>query len=90
MNVTKIEKTLNCPILILQPVSEGDIGKIINAMSTSTASCDDGFSVRIIKACSPVSVPLTTRLVSMGIMQYHVPYRWKHACATAIYKAGDR
>ncbi len=84
------ESVLDCPPLTLHLTDETEIRKIVSGLSISTASGDDGFSPRIIKAGLPVFIPLITHLINKSITCRIVPPKWKHACITPIYKAGDQ
>ena len=84
------ETVVECNPLILQPVSEAEIRKIVINLSLNVASGDDGFSPKIIKAALPVFVPIITALVNKSIRSKVVPNKWKHACITPIYKSGDK
>ena len=84
------ENSLECPLLTLHLTNENEVSKIVQNLSVNTASGDDGFSARIIKAALPVFIPIITNLINQSIIQKIVPQKWKHACVTPIFKAGDK
>ncbi len=86
----KTETTLSCPPFLLHLTNEAEVTKIIQNLSIHTASGDDGFSARIIKAALLVFIPIITTLINWGIKQKVVPKKWKHACVTPIFKSGNK
>ena len=84
------ETSIDCQPMTLKLTNEKEVSKIIAGLSVHTASGDDGFSAKIIKAALPVFVPLITIIINKSILNQVVPQKWKHACITPIFKSGDR
>ena len=54
----------NTPLFAFQPITTGDVHKIIKSLPSNKASCCDKVNAKILKDSSPVIAPIITSLIN--------------------------
>ena len=67
-----------------------EINELLFAISDGKATGAGGITVRFLKLCSAVTVPIITHIVNVSIISCIVPDDWKVAEVIPLFKDGDR
>ena len=79
----------NTSLFAFQPISTGDVHKIIKSLPSNKAPGCDKVNVKILKDSSPVIAPMTTSLINNSFTLSTFPLLWKKAEIVLILKSGD-
>ena len=70
-------------------VTEEDVSKIIKNLPSNKTPGYDKVTARVLKASSPVTVPIITNLINGSFSDNTFPNAWKMAEVVPIQKSGD-
>ena len=69
----------NTPLFAFQPITTGDVHKIIKSLPSNKAPCCDKVNAKILKDSSPVIAPIITSLINNSFTLSTFPLPWKKA-----------
>ena len=67
----------NTPLFAFQPITTGDVHKIIKSLPSNKAPGCDKVNVKILKDSSPVIAPIITSLINNAFTLSTFPLPWK-------------
>ena len=79
----------NTPLFAFQPITTGDVHKIIKSLPSNKAPGCDKVNAKILKDSSPVIAPIITSLIYNSFTLSTFPLPWKKAEIVPILKSGD-
>lgn len=74
--------------LLLKPITENEIARIINKFHDKTSSGDDLISQKLLKQVKTELIPIVKKLINLSIHEKKYPDRLKIAKVIPIYKSG--
>ena len=80
----------NTPLFAFQPITTGDVHKIIKSLPSNKAPGCDKVNAKILKDSSPVIAPIITSLINNSFTLSSFTLSWKKAEIVPILKSGDR
>ena len=80
----------NTPLFAFQPITTGDVHKIMKGLPSNKAPGCEKVTAKILKDSSPVIVPIITSLINNSFTLSTFPLPWKKAEIVPILKSGDR
>ena len=79
----------NTPLFEFEPITTGDVHKIIMSLPSNKAPGCDKVNAKILKDSSPVIAPIITSLINNSFTFSTFPLPWKKAEIVPILKSGD-
>ena len=76
--------------MVLNPVSEFEVARIVNALKGSSSSGPDRIPTRVIRAVLPAILSPLTKLVNLSFVNGIFPESLKRAKVIVLYKGGSR
>lgn len=76
--------------LVILPVDEEQVGRIIHDLRSDCATGWDNISARVIKSSRLTLIPVVTHICNLSIDSGIFPEHFKRAVVHPIYKSGDR
>ena len=74
------------PPFALESITESDIRKLLDNMSSNKSTGIDGVPIRFLKMARDLSLKLLTNIINKSLATVTVPTGWEKACITLLFR----